>query len=569
MAGLLDDIANAYKTAGQQLWGAAQPYVTSVNSSKGGSSDWNNALGMGSSDAPAPMQQNAAAQAQQQAPAGLLGPQGFGGAGGQDATAQQAPAQVAPAQVAPTDPSAAGGGGAANLPTNLPVATGPADVDVTGGQGGAPDQTGQAGGAGGGGLLTNIMQQAQEGAKDPQAAQGFFSTMADSLRGAADKMTNLSPAASQGLIAAGLSMLANNSGGKNLSQLVGEGGIAGVNQYQAVKQNENAIALKQQELAQAKWKEQQDILTARNKPEGFAPGTTVTSTAERMAGQAPQMVGGQAVSKYLDYTAPNGIKYQYPVNALGARVGPNVTTDASIPQAQQEVINKSIADAGAANQTLQQTQYYLNKIPTANIPGGLKGDFMSLYTKLGGDQTEGQALQQEIMRNMRSVSLQAFKSAVGNRVTQNEFNTMQAGLQGNLSGEALSQILKDYGTFQEVQAKRANATSEFVNENRGFMGSLYNDSVGTIGGQRYPAGTSLNDIVAGVAKPIGAANAGAGGGGNAGAAPSGGGNASTQQAPGTPSPAVIRQAVNAAKNGDVKAQAALKNLQARGIDINV
>jgi hypothetical protein len=400
------------------------------------------------------------------------------------------------------------------------------------------------------------MSQAQQASQDPDAAKGFFSKMADSLKDVGDKMTNMSPAASQGLIAAGMSMLANNSGGRNLSQLVGEGGIAGVNEYQAVKQNQINAQLKQQELAQQQWYQQQQIATERNKLEAMEPGTSYTTAARTLQGQGPMVAGGPKVTGYQDYKDPTGVLYKYPVgygpDGKYGQVGPMQVTDASWAQPQVDTTNKAISAASDANQALSQTQYYLNKIPTANIPGGLQGDFLSMYTKLGGDQTEGQALQQEIMRNMRGVSLQAFKSAVGNRVTQNEFNTMQAGLQGNLSGDALKQILEDYGHFQNVQAQRANMTAEYLQQNRGFMSALGNDSPGTIGGQRYPAGTQLNDIVSGVAKPIGA-------GANAGAAPSGGGNAPAPAAPATP---VVNQAIAAARNGDKNAQAAL---QKRGI----
>lgn len=567
MAGVLNDLINAYSTAGQQVWNAAKPYVTSVNSSKGTGSDLLNALSMGPTDTSFAADQNAAANGPTLGPA----PTGPTDANGNLIGTGSPPPAVASATPAPAAAPAAAPGGAGMTtpaaPTNDPSMAPGVTLDDQGnvvsgdtsGQGNVPDQSGQAGA---GGLLSNIMAAAQQGAQDPDAAKGFFSKMADSLSDMGDKLTHLSPAASQGLIAAGMNMMANNSGRLNLSQLVGGAGEAGLNEYQTVKQNQIAAQLKQQELAQTQWYQQQQILDARNKLQGFAPGTTVMSQNSFAQGQPGQMVGGQAVKQYLDYTAPNGVKYQYPVNALGARLGPNQTTDASIPDANQKVINQASTDAANANQALAQTNYYLNKIPTANIPGGLQGDFMSLYTKLGGDQTSGQALQQEIMRNMRSVSLQAFKSAVGNRVTQNEFNTMQAGLQGNLSGPALSQILQDYGRFQQIQAQRANTAYEFANENRGFMGSLYNDSVGTIGGQRYPAGTSYNDINAGTAKPLGAA---AQAGANAPAAPSGSANAPTQPtAPRAPAPAVVAQAIRAAQNGDQNAIAALKKYKVPG-----
>jgi hypothetical protein len=70
--------------------------------------------------------------------------------------------------------------------------------------------------------------------------------------GILDALTGLSanPAAQQGLLAAGLGMLSANRGGNNLGQIIGQGGLLGMNAYSSA--NENAIkdAMMRQQMAQ-------------------------------------------------------------------------------------------------------------------------------------------------------------------------------------------------------------------------------------------------------------------------------------------------------------------------------
>lgn len=109
--------------------------------------------------------------------------------------------------------------------------------------------------------LTNTIglfnQQATSLASNPNpvAAQGLLSSLGDTLGGYASKLKTLSPAASQGLITAGLGILGGNNGRQSLTQLVGQAGTQGVNAYTAAKQQAllNAQATQKQATDNAKF----------------------------------------------------------------------------------------------------------------------------------------------------------------------------------------------------------------------------------------------------------------------------------------------------------------------------
>jgi hypothetical protein len=82
-----------------------------------------------------------------------------------------------------------------------------------------------------GGLLGLIGQASQEAVQSPEASQGLLSALGQKAQEIGSKLTNLSPAASQGLLATGLGILANNNGTMNLGQVVGYGGMSGLNAY--------------------------------------------------------------------------------------------------------------------------------------------------------------------------------------------------------------------------------------------------------------------------------------------------------------------------------------------------
>jgi len=176
----------------------------------------------------------------------LQAPPGYGGAAAHPTNQVMTPSAATSDMTTPTttDLTAAPGGAP-------PIAPGVMLDDqgnvISGNDQGSTDQTGQGSG---GGILQNIMSSAQGAVSDPDDSQGFLGKLAGGLKEVGDKLTSLSPAASQGLISAGLGMLAANNGRANLAQIVGEGGVQGMNTYQTIKQNEiaNAALLQQRQI---------------------------------------------------------------------------------------------------------------------------------------------------------------------------------------------------------------------------------------------------------------------------------------------------------------------------------
>jgi hypothetical protein len=403
-----------------------------------------------------------------------------------------------------------------------------------------------------------MMGAAQQGAQDPDAAKGFFSKMADSLKDMGDKMTSLSPAASQGLIAAGMSMLANNSGRMNLAQLVGTGGEAGINQYETVKQNQVAAQLKQQELAQNLWEKQQQLITERNRPTGLQPGESYITPQMMLAGQGPANIGGQKVATWAKTKDQYGIERTVPLAYDGTQIGNGYVSDASITGAPLKVIQDAQTNETTNQAALDKTNMYLGMLspyqmdatgnvvkdangqPVANpnlvnVPGGLQGKASDFLTKLTGTTTDGQNLAQQIMRDARANAVSAFKGAGAARITQGEFSALTNGMPENPSNQALMNFLTLNQKAQQINAARNKMTSEYALQTRGTMLPPNQDF--QVGGQTYKAGTQLDDILENKAKPTGAAapvapQAPA----TAPAAPSGGGNAPIQQ----PTPQVPR-----------------------------
>ena len=80
--------------------------------------------------------------------------------------------------------------------------------------------------------------------------------------------TDMSPAARQGLLAAGLGMLANNQGGASLGQVVGRGGLLGVNAYAGAQEEQMRQQQAQQQMAlqdaETKMKQQQLAIAVRD-----------------------------------------------------------------------------------------------------------------------------------------------------------------------------------------------------------------------------------------------------------------------------------------------------------------
>ncbi|WP_250439891.1 hypothetical protein [Caballeronia sp. AZ1_KS37] len=90
---------------------------------------------------------------------------------------------------------------------------------------------------------------------DPQAAKGLLGSLSDTLGDYSTKLKSLSPAASQGLIQAGLGILAGNDGRHSLGQVLGAAGASGMQTYSTAKQQAlvNAQKVQQQATENAKF----------------------------------------------------------------------------------------------------------------------------------------------------------------------------------------------------------------------------------------------------------------------------------------------------------------------------
>lgn len=487
--------------------------------------------------------------------AGTGAPQGFGAPAAQttDASADPAPTIQAP-QVTPNlfnNVASPGPTGPVNMPIAQP--TTPPDVSVapngTASDGQGADPTG--------GLLGSLQQAAQT----PEESHGLLQSFADKAKMLGSKLGNLSPNASQALLATGLTMLAGNDGRHNLGQLVGEGGIAGINNYQS---NVNVQA--QQRLAQAKLaqesilKNQQQALEAwkaQHTVVPIAPGDSFTTAGDNAAGLPPQN-SGAAVKEYVKVQDANGVEYNQAKGYHGEDIGaPTVIKDpyaGPLSDSERTAVNTYQAASDQGKQGLGRLQGYLAQLsPTmkdsqgnvvqnpnfVSVPGGLAASASDVWTRLTGDQTQAQQLRQQINQDVTKSSLASYKAGVGGRLTNADISMLQKGLPTQTGdGQALYTYLSKYATLKQNEQGHTEAQAAFAAVNRGSLGAVPKDTV--INGQPVGKGTTFDQFANGQSAPV-----------------------SRTSAPATGNPAnVLMQVRAAARNGDVNAQAALKQ---RGI----
>lgn len=502
-------------------------------------------------------QEAAAAQAQQAQQPSAVDPSRI--AAMQAAAAQQAPTQVpagGPAmqtqQVTP--PNVASVSTDSSFPS-------PSDYNADG------SQAGQSAQSSGGGLLGALAGAGQQAAQDPVKAKGLLNSLGDMASGIGDKLKNMSPAASQALIASGLTMLSNNNGTQNLTQLVGQGGIAGVNQYQAVNQTQIANRMAQQKLAQDLAEKQAtnatanyNAVTERNRPVSIAPGQVVTSAGGQISGQAPTMATGPGgtlpIARTVETTDGNGNTFTQGLDLWGNPVGAPqpkaLAYTGPLNNDQQKTVNDANDTANKSALALTKTQGFMKQlmptIPDPNNPGqtipnpdyvsvtgGVAATVQNELNKVTGGQTQSQLLRQEIQQNVRMGMLQGYKGGIGGRLTNTDVNLLQQGMPpDNASGTALSQYLQAYSHLQEDQATHDAMNAQYMTANRGDSSPLH--APVTIAGQQYPAGTTMQQVLSRQA-PVQSSQS----------------NVSAQQAQG-----VVSKAQAAARAGDANAQAALK-----------
>lgn len=513
--------------------------------------------------------QEAADAASQQAPQGL--PNATQMAARQGAQ-QQAPqnaqpqAQAAPAQ-APTMPSQqvdAQPVAQVNAQSGFPS---PSDYNADGTQA-APGADASAQGQSG--LLQSLAGTASDAAQDPVKAKGLLSYLGDQATGVGQKLKSLSPAASQALIASGLTMLANNNGSTNLSQLIGQGGIAGLNQYTDIKQNQIQNQIAYQKLQQDLAEKQATNATANfnaatERFKATHPAIQADQNIVDLSGASGQGANGQApivasggvkAAGTVDQIQPDGSTMTYKSDIHGQPIpgtgviskNPNV---GPLQPDQLKVVNAAQDQAAKDQHNVALTQQYMAKlsptmldpatgkqVPNTNavtVPGGLMAKGQDLWTKLSGDQTTGQVLRNQLQQQTYQDYLATWKPGIGGRLTNTDVNLLRQGMPPDTAGSATwYKFLSAYGKLQADQADRSQRAADFVAQNRGDQSPLRAPL--TSNGVTYPAGTTYAQVVSGQ------------GGTPAGQSGQNGGGAN----------GIVAQAQAAARAGDASAQAALK-----------
>lgn len=427
-----------------------------------------------------------------------------------------------------------------------------------------------------GSLLGSLAGNAQQAATDPVKAKGLLSYLGDQAQSIGSKLKNMSPAASQGFLASGLAILANNDGTKNLSQLVGAGGIAGLNQYQTINQNSIAnqiaatkLALDQrnQDLVNRVAQQRADIDQWKALHPNLAPGQNIVDLSGASGadanGQAPVVAsGGVKAEGSVNQIQPDGSTVQYKTDT-GGKIIPGtgtVTTNPNIgplPADRLKVVNDAQTEASKQATNVAHIQALASKLsPTmidpstgkevpnpnyVNIPGGLVAKGQDVWTKLTGDQTSGQILRNQLGQQTYQDYLATWKPGIGGRLTNTDVNLLRQGMPPDTaSGPTWYKFLNAYGSLQADMADRAQRQADFTAQQRGDMSPLQKPL--TSGGITFPAGSTYAQVTAGQ-------------GGTRAQQPAQNGN---PQGGNPQAQSVISRAQAAARAGDANAQAALK-----------
>jgi hypothetical protein len=415
----------------------------------------------------------------------------------------------------------------------------------------------------GGSTTSGLLGDLQGAAQDPEQAHGLLQSFGEKAKALGEKLTSLSPNASQALLAGGLSMLASNDGTRNLGQVVGIGGISGINNYQSNVQNQarNAIAnqqldIKNRQLQQEQFlklrQQQLEEWKAKNTPIVVAPGSGVT-TNDRVAQGLPPIGGGDAVKEYRKVQGPDGVTYNQAFGYSGQAIGqPTVESDPYVGPLngdERKAVEGYQTQVATGKQNLSRINQYLQQLsPTmvdangqtvanpnfVDVPGGLQAHAQNLWTKLTGDQNAAQQLRTQIAQSVTKDQLLQYKEGVGGRLTNADINLLSAGLPtGSGNGEALYNYLKKYATYQEDVINHQAKQADFAAANRGDLSPLNRST--TINGVTVPKGTTFQDYVSGKFAKSGAQS-------------TGGGNPAT----------LLMQVRTAARNGNADAQNELK-----------
>lgn len=397
-----------------------------------------------------------------------------------------------------------------------------------------------------GGLLGMLSGAAQDAVQSPEKSKGLLERLGAGI-------SNMSPAASQALIASGLTMLAGNDGSRNLGQLIGIGGIAGLNAYSNATQTAAASALAQQKLLQEQKRQDQQFdlekekfAWERGKPIAVGADQSLYAPDANQAGAYKAVVQPQpSVARTVDTMGPDGRTYTVQLDRFGNQVGtPMLKTDpfgGPLSESQQKYVNDAQNAALTARQTYQNTVALASQLANApDFASGAAGTFNDFLSKITGNKDAGQQLRGQLAQFVNSTILNQLPPG---SASDKDIQLVRNGTPAdNASKETWQAYLSAVGRVQQAAAVAAQMRADYLTANRGSLGPLMQPA--TIGGRQFPAGASLTDVLG--ARPSSAA---------AGGRP---GEMSAEQR------AQVQTLQRLAAQGDARAQQSLQALRARG-----
>ncbi|MBH9661995.1 hypothetical protein [Burkholderia multivorans] len=348
-----------------------------------------------------------------------------------------------------------------------------------------------------GGLLGMLSGAAQDAVQSPAKSKGLLERLGASI-------SNMSPAASQALIASGLTMLAGNDGSRNLGQLIGLGGIAGLNAYSNVKQTDAANQLATRKLDQQQQQQQFDNGLAARKQlweEGkpISVGADQSLYARNPDGSYKPVVQAQpSVARTADVIGPDGRTYTVQLDRSGNQIGaPLLKSDpfsGPLSESQQKSVNDAQNAALTAQQTYQKTNALLNQLANApEFSAGLGATFNDWLAKATGNPYEGQQLRNQLKQFVNSTILNELPPGSASD------KDVQLVRNGTPSDTADKKTWKAYisavANVQQAAAVAAQIRADYLTANRGSLGPLMQPA--TIRGRQFPAGASLDEVLKG------------------------------------------------------------------------
>ncbi|RAA25199.1 hypothetical protein DN523_10175 [Burkholderia multivorans] len=348
-----------------------------------------------------------------------------------------------------------------------------------------------------GGLLGMLSGAAQDAVQSPEKSKGLLERLGAGI-------SNMSPAASQALIASGLTMLAGNDGSRNLGQLIGLGGIAGLNAYSNVKQTDVANQLATRKLDQQQQQQGfENALAVRKQlwDEGkpISVGAEQSLYSRNPDGSYKPVVQAQpSVARTADVIGPDGRTYTVQLDRFGNQVGtPMLKTDpfgGPLSESQQKYVNDAQNAALTAQQTYQKTNALLNQLANApEFSAGLGATFNDWLAKATGNPYEGQQLRNQLKQFVNSTILNELPPGSASD------KDVQLVRNGTPSDTADKKTWKAYlsavANVQQAAAVAAQIRADYLTANRGSLGPLMQPA--TIRGRQFPAGASLDKVLNG------------------------------------------------------------------------